>query len=309
MHAAEVHESIATFKEYLSDRLGASERTIKAYSADVRSFARFLADELKNDECAVVIQNGALPPRFVAWLRNSAKNGPATIRRKLISIGTYCRWRVLAGRSEHSPFEDARIVVRLPKRLPRALPRCDVTVLLAAGEAASRSVQDPDTSLALRLLLATGLRISEMCAIDAADIARDGRAIRIKGKGNRERTVFVGNEALRNDIAALAARRIRSLGPLAPLFQNRDKARLTPQAFRLRLHQLTEDSGIAGRVTPHRLRHTAATLLIEEGVDIRLVQKLLGHASIATTEIYTHVADASLAAALDRADPLRHVQR
>jgi integrase/recombinase XerD len=143
-----------------------------------------------------------------------------------------------------------------------------------------------------------------MCSIDVTDVVKDGSAIRIKGKGDRERTVFIANPGLQGWVARLAEERAHG-----PMFHNRRRARLSPQAFRLRLHRLAAAKGIEGRITPHRLRHTAATLLIEDGVDIRFVQKLLGHASIATTEIYTKVVDASLRAALSRADPLRNMQR
>jgi site-specific recombinase XerD len=249
------------------------------------------------------------------------------------------------------------------------------------------------TALALRLMMATGVRVGELTAIRLQDVTPDGRAIRIRGKGSRERTVFVANRALAGDLAAVLARRWREAaeaaveearavgargggaraggaraegaraegagpgetgrpsrgarrgatggatggakdrcagtpaaasgaanegGPErarraardratpaeAPLLLNRQGRRLTPQALRLRLRRLSQAAGIAPHVTPHRFRHTAATCLIEEGVDIRFVQRLLGHSSIATTQLYTHVTDRSLIAALEAADPL-----
>lgn len=309
MISTEVFGSVQDFAIHLSEDLGSSDKTIKAYCADVRSFSRFLASTEQEPQCTLRDTKRDIPTQFVAWLRNKPKNGPATIRRKLVSLGAYFRWRVASGKSTTSPFEEVRIPIRMPKRLPRALPRCDVTMLLTAGKRAYQNQKMRETYIALQLLIATGLRIGEMCSINAVDVVRDGSAIRITGKGNRERAVFVGNKRLRREVAALTTLRIKASGPHTPFFQNSTSSRLSPQTFRMRLHKLTKESGIVARVTPHRLRHTAATLLIEEGVDIRLVQRLLGHASIATTEIYTHVADTSLAAALDRADPLRHVQR
>lgn len=308
MDAANVLESLDEFCEFLLDRRGASDRTIKAYSADVRSFGRFLIFQALRPASDSTPTESELPSLFISWLRHQRKNGPATMRRKLVAVTIYFRWRVDRGRSGASPFETDKLVVRLPKRLPRALSRGDAKMLLGWVHK-SRSSRDAETDVALRLLLATGIRIGEMCAIDTADVTTDGAAIRIKGKGDRERVVFVGNVALQQTLGTLAGKRMAVLGPNGPLFLNRRLQRLTPQAFRLRLHQLSAASGIATRVTPHRLRHTAATLLIEEGVDIRFVQKLLGHASIATTEIYTKVADTSLQAALIRADPLGSMQR
>ncbi len=174
------------------------------------------------------------------------------------------------------------------------------------------------TALALRLMTATGVRVGELTAIRLQDVQTDGRAIRIHGKGSRERSVFVGNAALADDLVRLRAARWAAetaaavsagrgavaAAAAAPLLLNRHGRALTPQALRLRLRRLCAVAGIAPHVTPHRFRHTAATCLIEEGVDIRLVQRLLGHSSIATTQIYTHVTDRSLIAALEAADPL-----
>jgi integrase/recombinase XerD len=304
MRAQDVRQSTQAFSQHLAGSTGVGDRTIKAYVSDLRSFAVFLASQDWDGETS-----GELIHSFVRWLKEHEKNGPATIRRKVIALGAYFRWRVKKGLSPRSPVEEADISVRLPKRLPRALARSDVALLLGSRGSRTRAIPTPETSLALGLLLATGIRIGEMCSIDVGDIIPDGSAIRIRGKGDRERTVFVGNASLRVDLAKLARTRCTKAGPQSPLWLNRRGVRLTPQAFRLRLHKITADRGIVARITPHRLRHTAATLLMEEGVDIRFVQRLLGHASIATTEIYTKVIDTSLRAALDRADPLRHLQR
>lgn len=309
MDAVEVLGTLTEFSNFLVDRRGASDRTIKAYSADVRSFACFLTFHTGQENGSTNQAAPDLPSLFVSWLRHQRKNGPATMRRKLVALTIYFRWRVDKGRSEVSPFDTDKLIVRVPKRLPRALSRGDARMLLGGRYQRRFAARDGETNVALRLLLATGIRIGEMCAIDTGDVARNGAAIRIKGKGDRERVVFVGNGALRQCLAKLAGKRIRELGSAGALFLNRRSRRLTPQAFRLRLHQLAATAGLATRVTPHRLRHTAATLLIDGGCDIRFVQKLLGHASISTTEIYTKVADSSLQAALDRADPLGSMQR
>ncbi len=126
------------------------------------------------------------------------------------------------------------------------------------------------------------------------------------GKGARERVAIIANPEIRQAVG----RHIDALGgkgnPAAPLFLNRRGQRLTPQCLRLRLHTLVGRSQIGRKITPHMLRHTAATLLIEGGLDIRFVQRLLGHASIATTQIYTHVTDTALRAALERVDVMQH---
>ncbi len=240
---------------------------------------------------------------FVAWLRVNEHNAPATIKRKLAALSIYFTWRVRTGALATSLIDDSGVEIRLPKRLPRAIPRHDVVRLLRSCEPCSKQI-DRDTELALRLLITTGVRVSELCGIDIADIAPDGASIRIKGKGSRERMVFVSNLNLQQRLRA--ARDLKSSAAASePFFLSRRKVRLSPQAFRIRLHRLRASSGLATRITPHCLRHTAATLLLEAGVDIRFVQRLLGHASISTTEIYTRVVDESLKSALLKADPLR----
>ncbi len=244
-----------------------------------------------------------LASEFVTWLRVKERNSPATAKRKMAALTIYFAWLVQKGAIAQSPIEGTNVEIRLPKRLPRAVPRQDVARLFQECRVEERRLTD--TELALRMLVATGVRISELCAINMDDISPDGASIRIKGKGNRERTVFVSSLDLQGKLVRARDSRSSTADVVSPLFVSRKRSRLTPQAFRLRLHRLRASSEVTARVTPHCLRHTAATLLLEAGVDIRFVQRLLGHASISTTEIYTHVVDESLRNALMRADPLR----
>jgi integrase/recombinase XerD len=156
----------------------------------------------------------------------------------------------------------------------------------------------------LSLLASTGLRVSELCAVKLSDVRPSTGEISVLGKGSRERVAIIANQRVRKLLADYIHGLDRAEGS-APLFQNRRGRRLTPQCLRLRLHSLCATSRLGQRVTPHMLRHTAATMLLEGGVDMRFVQRLLGHASIATTQIYTHVSDTALRSALERADVMR----
>ena len=133
----------------------------------------------------------------------------------------------------------------------------------------------------------------------------DTGEIKVFGKGARERIAVIANKRVRANLARHLKERTKRAGSEAPLFLNRRGRPLTPQCLRLRLHALASRSEVGRVVTPHMLRHTAATLLLEGGVDIRFVQRLLGHASIVTTQIYTHVTDLALRSALERADVMR----
>lgn len=163
--------------------------------------------------------------------------------------------------------------------------------------------------LCLTILAATGLRVSELCGLRVEHVdARKGELC-VLGQGSRERMVFIPDPDLRAQLAAHIDR-FGAQAPLgSPLFANQRGRPLTPQCLRLRLrlHRLRKSRALKRAVTPHMLRHTAATLLLEAGIDIRFVQRLLGHASIATTQIYTHVSNVALREALERANVIAGV--
>jgi site-specific recombinase XerD len=296
--------SLSDFASHVGSTLGRSPHTAKAYVSDIRSLARFLRHASTSERSAGEAVTD-LASTFVTWLRVDEGNGPATVKRKMAALHIYFTWMIRKGSIERSPIEGSTVEIRLPKRLPRAVARQDVVRLFESSRPTGDTKAERDTDVALRLLVATGVRISELCAISFGDVSPDGSSIRIKGKGNRERTVFVSNLDLQTRLVLACAHGRGGKCADDPFFTSRRRLRLTPQAFRLRLHRLRESSGISMRVTPHCLRHTAATLLLEAGVDIRFVQRLLGHASISTTEFYTRVVDESLRNALLKADPMR----
>jgi len=154
-------------------------------------------------------------------------------------------------------------------------------------------------------MVSTGIRVGELCKLGIDEIAPDGSSLRIHGKGSRDRVAYISDTALRRELRQLVVARRRASDGTGALFVNRYGLPMKPQSIRSKLRRFAGEIGLARRVTPHMLRHTAATLLIETGVDIRFVQRLLGHSSIATTEIYTHVSDEALRSTLERADVLR----
>jgi integrase/recombinase XerD len=155
-------------------------------------------------------------------------------------------------------------------------------------------------------MISTGIRVGELCKIQVEDVSPDGATLRIHGKGSRDRVAYVTDSELQKELGRLAQQR-RTNGGVSALFINRYGSPIKPQSIRSKLRRSASEAGLTRRVTPHMLRHTAATLLIETGVDIRFVQRLLGHSSIATTEIYTHVSDEALRMTLERADVLRAI--
>ena len=160
------------------------------------------------------------------------------------------------------------------------------------------------TVLIIKLLIVTGLRISELTNLKIRDVSADGCQILVYGKGNRERIVFVPNRDLQEEFQRYFDVRSTLDTLAAPLFLNTEGHRLRSATFRKRLRALSRRLEIEPHLTPHRFRHSAATLLIEEGIDIRMVQALLGHANLKTSEIYVQVSNHALRSALERTDVL-----
>jgi integrase/recombinase XerC len=158
------------------------------------------------------------------------------------------------------------------------------------------------TRLAALLLFSTGARVSELAAVKIADVDAELGIIRIVGKGDRERQVFVPNAIVRGLLACCIGLGSDKRQPHEPLLSLGGGRPASAAVIRSRVSSLAEGAAITRRVTPHVLRHTAATALLEAGVDIRFVQRLLGHRSIATTQIYTHVSDMALRSAVSAAD-------
>ena len=198
------------------------------------------------------------------------------------------------------PFVGWRLQLPRRKRLPRALSRIEVSSLLRVSTKGSLSRSDRVLNIAIRLMIATGMRVGELSKLRLADLSPDASAVRIHGKGSRDRVAYITDVVLQQQLLQLVGSRGKGGTEKGALFLNRNGAPVRPQSIRARLRRYAVKLGLARRVTPHMLRHTAATLLIETGVDIRFVQRLLGHSSIATTEIYTHVSDEALRSTLER---------
>jgi integrase/recombinase XerD len=214
------------------------------------------------------------------------------------------RWLEEDEQVTDDPFRGARIRIRMPKRLPRVIARADLRRLLVHD--IPHTFSDLTAYVATELLFATGMRVSELAGLlDAAVDVEDG-TITIIGKGNRQRRVFVPNE-LKSLLSDYRIARDRATTSADTFLVNSRGDAASPQMIRrlIRLHG--ERSSVRDRITPHMFRHSVATYLLEEGVDIRYVQRLLGHRSISTTEIYTHVADAALKVNVTEKHPRRGI--
>ncbi len=282
---------VSSFLEYLADERGASPHTLRNYGADLDEFTRFLRRERSSLETA----DARLVRAYLAWL-HQRRLAKATIARRLASVRSCFRFLARRGVIEQNPARQVRSP-RQSRRLPSFLPKDESKELLdrpwEASEAARR-----DHAL-LELLYATGIRVGECCGLDCDDVDPSHRTVRVLGKGDKERVVPVGDTALAALDDYLSVRERTS----GPLFTNARGGRLTPRSVRRIVLHEARRSGLDRRVTPHTLRHTFATHMLGEGADLRLIQELLGHSRLSTTQRYTQVSPEQLMKVYDAAHP------
>jgi integrase/recombinase XerD len=293
------------FLDHLTVERGLSENTLEAYRRDLARYVDFLrhreVDDLQSVDEGVVRS-------FVASL-SASTHGPdaapyraTSVARTLSAVRSFHRFLVREGVSERDPA--ARVVQpRLPRSLPRPLPVEDVRRLLEAPDAASPAgLRD---RAILELLYGSGLRISELTGMDVDDLDLEEGSLRVLGKGGREREVPLGSFA-RDAVSAYLTRGRPALATgvsRGALFLNARGGRLSRQSCARLLGRYVRLAGIDRRVTLHTLRHSFATHLLEGGADVRVVQELLGHASVATTQIYTLVTARHLREVYDESHP------
>lgn len=286
----------AGFGNHCRSVLTLSKDTVRAYETDIRNAERFFGVARRLDEITRDDLRG-----FVRYLREERRYTETSIKRRVASLKLLFRWATRETVIAASPFDTLDERIRLPKRLPRALDRHDADLL---RRAVAPSIKDGFDELAaktgIQLLLGTGIRVAELSNIRISDISLSDRCIRITGKGNRQRLVYLLSPQLFTSLDDYLSKRQEVWLDRNQLFITSSGLEMTPQRIRAALHHAAANAGIERRVTPHMLRHTCATQWLESGLDIRYVQKLLGHHSIATTEIYTHVTDMGLREALAR---------
>jgi site-specific recombinase XerD len=287
-----------------------SPNTLRAYDADLNDFVGHLGRSRRVGQVGRDDLRG-----YARVLLDKRGLKETTVRRRMATLKILFRWLEREEVVALSPFYKLDMVIRLPRRLPRALHTEEIRRLLMRSEAATRRRRRSHAydgfllHFAIVVLFTTGLRISELVAADVSDVRRREGSIHVRGKGNRERRVYVVGKVALGILDRFLTLRSRVGVETDRLLVSSQGRPLTAAMMRRRLRHLAERAGIPRRVTPHMLRHTAATQLVEAGVDIRVVQQLLGHASIATTQIYTHVSDASLRERLAAADTLGRVRR
>jgi integrase/recombinase XerC len=314
---------VSQFLDYLRHERGFSRHTQRSYRVDLHQYCRFLLvpitaradnDQFTQDHLPELTENDldGLTQRIVnvepmdirallVMLRNS-NYSKATTARKLAALRSFYKYLVKKGHVETSPVS----VIRTPrqdKRLPKCLDPQQVTALLDAPD--TKTLLGARDRAILETIYSAGLRISELVALDVEDLDEFGQLLRVRGKGKKERLAPLGSCAV-SAIDHYLQMRHDATGqpPTGAMFVNRNHTRLTDRSIRRKLDKYLIEAGIPTSVSPHVLRHSFATHMLNAGADLRSVQEMLGHESLSTTQIYTHLTTKRLKEVYSKAHPL-----
>jgi integrase/recombinase XerC len=287
---------IAAFLKHLDRERNASPHTVRAYGEDLEQFARHARAELGRDARPEDVDH-LLIRAFLARLhREGLKTSSAA--RKLATLRTFFRYLCREGVLDRNPAR-ALLSPRLEKRVPAYLDERDVALLIEMPGDGAAAVRG---RAILEMLYATGIRCSELVGLDLSEIDRQERLIRVLGKGRKERVVPFGTRAGEALDAYLPVRE-QAKPHSDALFVNARGGRLTDRSVRTLVGRRVRAVALARKVSPHTLRHTFATHLLERGADLRAIQELLGHASLSTTQRYTHLNTRHLLEIYSKAHP------
>jgi len=299
---------IENYIESLSAEKGFSPNTCRAYRNDLGQFLAFLQDPggrpaKQGEEVNVRDVDDIVIRSYLAFLYN--KNQKSTIARKLSALRSFFRFLVKRGAIDTNPAESI-LTPKRGKAVPRYLPVDEVFRLLDGVK--GESLLALRNRAILETLYSTGVRVAELAGMDVGDVDFDKGFVRVIGKGNKERSTPVGKRALAC-IRAYLDKRGKAVGPgingSEALLLNSRGGRLTTRSIARLLEKVVRQLGMIHAISPHGLRHTFATHMLDAGADLRVVQELLGHASLTTTQRYTHVSIDRLMEVYDKAHPRR----
>lgn len=297
-----LHEALAEFLRHLALEKNASAYTVKSYREDLTQALEFFRERLGERKLETDQLNTRLLRAYLAWLHEQGY-ARTTMARRIAAVRSWCRHLCRHGHLTNNPADGLR-GPRQEKKLPHFLTIQDLQRLLETPPAdAPLGLRD---RAILETLYSAGLRVSELTGLNVEDVDRDQGLAMVRGKGKKERLAPLGDPALAALERWLAAREgvISGVGKRnAAVFLNKHGTRLTTRSVGRLLEKYLAQAGLDPRTSPHTLRHSFATHLLDAGADIRSVQELLGHRSLATTQIYTHVSTSRLQDSYQKAHP------
>lgn len=262
-------------------------KTLKAYRIDLEQFSALISqNNLK------LTREGLM--EYISDLHQRYK--PRTVKRKIASVKAFCGYLEYEELVKENPFSRLRLKLNPPLILPRTIPLPVIEAILTAAYQAREEARTSEQQKSvlrdiavLELLFATGVRVSELCALQYGDAQLEEGEIKIYGKGAKERFVQIANQDVLTALCHYRENYKDAIEQAGTFFVNRSQRPLSTQSVRAIVNKYCKLAGVESHITPHMFRHSFATLLLDEGVDIRYIQQLLGHSSIVTTQIYTHV--------------------
>jgi len=304
-----LHDGIALFEAYLRDQKGYSHHTVKSYLTDLDQFSEFLSSK---QESSPSDNRGDIEMDAIDSLRVREYVGSfygnlrrSSIARKLSSVRSFFLFLEKQGLNRRNPAADISRP-KLEKHLPAYLPVDDMFRLLERPDR-EKPLGLRDLAI-LEVLYSCGIRVGELQGLNMASVDVDQRLVKVRGKGDRERIVPIGRQAVAALKRYLSAtrdmrRRPGGLSPQAPLFINFRGDRLSVRSIGRIVKRYVKETGLTSEISPHSMRHSFATHLLDGGADLRSVQELLGHRSLSTTQKYTHVSMDRLMEVYDKAHP------
>lgn len=287
-------KEIQDYKRYLTYERNYSYHTVKNYLKDIEQFVNFNNKKIDIDENDI--------KKFLEFLGRK-KYSRNSITRKIIAARNFYKFLIKTKKIEKNPFLYI-LTPKTGKKLPGVLTEKETENLLTAATGTD-FISLRDRSM-LELIYSTGIRVSEIINLDISDIDFVNEEIKVFGKGGKERIVPAGTVAL--NILRCYIKKLKKIDSSGVLFINKNKKRLTQRFVELMIKKYAKMAGIEKKVTPHTLRHSFATHLLDRGADLRSVQELLGHSNLSTTQIYTHLSIQKLKKEYNKAHPRARIK-
>jgi integrase/recombinase XerD len=281
-----LQKAISDYLAYCEHQKKLDSKSIKAYTIDLGQLRKYTAFEnipIKTEISA-----------YIAYLHKTYS--PRTVKRKIASIRAFLNYLEFEEFFFENPMKKIKTKFHVPQTLPRTIPLAIIEDILRIAYQELKKAQTVyalNTALRnvamLELLFATGVRVSELCSLNVGSIDLDSGRILIMGKGAKERVLQIGNQEVLSILRHYADENAMPIRKAGCFFVNRLSSRISEQSVRFMIKRLCAKADVGQNITPHMFRHSFATLLLEEDVDIRYIQRMLGHSSILTTQIYTQV--------------------
>ena len=302
-----LNQAIKSFLFHCKYEKNLTPKTIKAYHIDLEQFGELSG--LKSEESMLISVSRTILKQYIQRISGFK---PKTIKRKIATLKAMMNYFEIEYEEFINPFRRLKINIKTPFSLPLVMNWTEVSELLSFLYQQKNDVQNTNSQTykisirniaIIELLFGTGIRVSELCNLSASDVDLDNGMIKVFGKGSKERIIQVCHKEILRALTEYKYQLHRQIESSGFFFINRLGNSLSSQSVRLMVKQLVRRAKLRQGITPHTFRHTFATLLLEEGVDIKYIQTILGHSSLVTTQIYTHVSSSKQKSILSEHHP------